>query len=166
MPVSNITWNEAALFCNWINEQTRRAACYDQMNPETACDTSAQGFRMPLRAESEYAGLARAKTIFPFGGMEQMESLQDYSWYLSATVAPKSNTCPSGYKMPNGWGLFDVIGNANEWCSDGKADDNLSRYCQGGHNQCAMNELLLGLPSIDMRTSRQCEGIRLVLRTE
>lgn len=56
---------------------------------------------------------AGSATVFSFGNSES--SLGDYGWYSSNSG---SKTHPVGQKKPNAFGLYDMHGNAYEWCQD------------------------------------------------
>lgn len=102
-PVVLVSWHDANNFCKWISSKTG--------------DT----YRLPTEAEWEYA--AR-------GGQEQKE----YPWgdEISAEYAnydaegtrkvligiALDHVRRVGSYKPNGFGLYDVVGNVWEWCSD------------------------------------------------
>jgi formylglycine-generating enzyme required for sulfatase activity len=69
------------------------------------------GYRVPTEAEWEYACRAGASTTWPHGLSE--DRLRDYAWTLlnSGRVLH-----PPALKPPNDLGLFDILGNASEWC--------------------------------------------------
>jgi formylglycine-generating enzyme required for sulfatase activity len=69
-------------------------------------------YRLPTEAEWEYA--ARAVTTGPLYG-----KLDEIAWYNENSG---NKTHPVGQKKPNGFGLYDMIGNVWEMCSDWKDD--------------------------------------------
>lgn len=88
-PVVCISWDDAQAFLHWLNQE----------DPE-------RGYRLPTEAEWEYA--CRAGTKEPrYGDVDKI------AWYWT-----KPRTYPVGKKAPNSWGLFDMLGNAAQWCQD------------------------------------------------
>lgn len=90
-------------------------------------------FDLPTEAEWEYA--CRAGTASPTyaGGIHNAENLDKIAWYKGnalsedcAIALPTSESVleggvlprPGGLKKPNDWGLYDMIGNVQEWCLD------------------------------------------------
>jgi len=110
-PVEQVRWNEAILYCNKCSELENLAPVYDV---ETgAADFTADGYRLPTEAEWEYAARAGASAAFFFGNNE--DRLDLYAWYRRNSGG---HTHPVGQKLPNPWGLYDMLGNVWEWCND------------------------------------------------
>ena len=89
-PVVVVSRNDALAFCRWLSEQTGRSV------------------RLPTEAEWEYA--ARAG-----GQYDDAAQLDNVAWYDDTA---NGATRPVGSKSPNPWGLYDMQGNAWEWCMD------------------------------------------------
>ena len=80
-------------------------------------------YRLPTEAEWEYA--CRAGTTGP-----QYGDLEEIAWYLENRVEmyphiteydainKEKGYPPVGYKKPNAFGLYDMLGNVWEWTSD------------------------------------------------
>lgn len=90
-PATRVTWNDCVAFCQWLSKKEGRP------------------YRLPTEAEWEYA--AR-------GGLDQ----KDYPW---GNQDPAGRACfgqlvsmPVGSFAPNGYGLYDMSGNAMEWVND------------------------------------------------
>ncbi len=69
-----------------------------------------QQLKLPTEAQWEYA--CRAGTFSTFFWGEEMSD--DYVWYSGNS----KKISPVGQKKPNAFGLFDMLGNVQEWCLD------------------------------------------------
>ncbi len=113
LPVEKMSWVDAVKFCNKLSEREKRTPFYRIVGTE-ATVVGGNGYRLPTEAEWEYACRARSTTLYPFG--DDADKLDAHAWYSSNA---DSKTHPVGQKLPNAWGLHDMLGNVWEWCADG-----------------------------------------------
>jgi formylglycine-generating enzyme required for sulfatase activity len=117
-PVVNVTWYEAAAYCNWLSEKEgvpKGQWCYPEkigegMRPYPD-HLRRTGYRLPTEAEWEYACRAGAASSRYFGSSAEL--LPRYAWYSGNS---QNRIWPVGQKRPNDLGLFDMHGNAWAWC--------------------------------------------------
>jgi len=109
-PVETVTFKDAVIFCNTLSSRNQLAPYYkiNAENEEITCDDTAIGFRLPTEAEWEYACKA-GTTGVRYGDLESI------AWYKDNSEHKTQNV---GQKAPNPWGLYDMLGNVWEWCSD------------------------------------------------
>ncbi len=111
LPVEQVTWPKAALFCNARSRFEGLKPCY---NEETAeCDFDADGYRLPTEAEWEYACRAGTTTDYSFGN--DPRKVGEVAWFADNSG---KKTHRVAQKKANPWGLFDMHGNVAEWCND------------------------------------------------
>lgn len=126
-PVVHVSWNDAVAYCEW------------------ACPPGdgRAGMRLPTEAEWEHAarggntGLDGKPHHVYVWGDELAKGKGKYGNVADATLGKKNSkwvifegyddgylfTAPVGSFDPNGFGLYDMVGNVNEWCSDWYAED-------------------------------------------
>ncbi len=110
-PVEQVDWYHAALYCNLRSLKEGLKPCYDAKTLD--CDFQASGYRLPTEAEWEYACRAGSRSRYGFG--DDPGQLKSYAWFKANAA---QTTHPPGQKTPNAWGLYDMLGNAAEWCQD------------------------------------------------
>jgi formylglycine-generating enzyme required for sulfatase activity len=130
-PVVNVSWEDAARFCNWLSQQENFSPYYiDDGNSITGFDVESEGYRLPT--EAEWAWLARihdeGNLRYAWGNTFPPDKVVANFNDLSASHllgSPISNyqdnfsvTAPVGSFPKNAKGLFDMAGNVSEWVND------------------------------------------------
>jgi len=106
LPVDSVSWTaitQPGGFLAMLNTMT------------AAARPSGLVFRLPTEAEWEFACRAGSITEWFFGNDPSV--IGQYSW-IPATGGFTSATQIVGQKLPNPFGLYDLIGNVYQWCQD------------------------------------------------
>jgi formylglycine-generating enzyme required for sulfatase activity len=122
-----------------------------------------EGYRLPTRAEAEYAARAGTWSTFYSGDITEYDdsasclidpALEKIAWYCF-----NSGDRPhvGGELQPNGFGLYDMIGNVGEWNNEWQHGDSSS----GGNNPRGQ----VGTSPERMRFSPQHGGKSWTMRT-
>ena len=132
-PVQKVSWIDAVLYCNWLSRRDALQPCYvpatdsptpDQLITAWKLNPSANGYRLPLESEWEWATRCTIAS----------ESIPTPPQHLLDRYAQFSSIAPAhcGTLLPNPLGFHDLLGNVAEWCQDSAPDDNSLAVTRGG----------------------------------
>jgi formylglycine-generating enzyme required for sulfatase activity len=112
--VVNVSWEDAMRYCRWLSEKEQKH------------------YRLPTEAEWEYACRAGTTTCYHYGDVlpDKYQSMNPDFLLQMDLYIPDRKQVPPYYvftdkislleqqHQPNAWGLYDMHGNAQEWCLD------------------------------------------------
>ncbi|MCH7686834.1 MAG: SUMF1/EgtB/PvdO family nonheme iron enzyme, partial [Planctomycetes bacterium] len=107
-PVDGVTWYQAEEFCRRLSEYP-------------AEKDAGRVYRLPFEAEWEYSCRAGTTTVFHYGNTlssTQANFKGSYPFGDAGKGPFLSRTTTVGSYAPNAFGLYDMHGNLNEWCTD------------------------------------------------
>ena len=111
-PIDNVSWEAAVTYTNLLSESEGFHPCYSDcacfLHEDYESPYECTGYRLPTEAEWEYA--ARAGVTDPRYG-----NIDEIAWYAANS---DERTHEGAGLAPNPWGLYDMLGNVAEWCSD------------------------------------------------
>lgn len=117
-PVINVRWTDAKAYVAWLSEKTGKT------------------YRLPSESQWEYAARAGTQTPWFWGEAEDTFGSRiackfanthdesgkaahpNYVWSNHKCDDGFGETAPTGKYQPNGFGLYDMLGNVREWVED------------------------------------------------
>ncbi len=106
LPVYNISWIDAVKFCNEISKLLSLQPPYEiTQDNYVLWDTTANGWRLPTEAEWEFFAQIDTNNF----------DLKENAWFATNSGL-RPQECAR--LKPNIAGLYDCLGNVNEWCWD------------------------------------------------
>ncbi len=166
-PVVGVSWLDAVAFCEWLTAREHKTGALD----------AGQRYRLPTEAEWN---VAVGTDIYPWGNTSSppqrsgnyagVEVVGDGNWPTGLEVLWDykdfySRTAPVGAFYPNRLGIYDLGGNAREWCLDDAAGGVNVKITMGGawdsnRLDACLSHKPLPLP---MTTRNTTTGFRCVL---
>lgn len=132
-PVVNISWYQAAEYCNWLSIQEGLQPFYQLSGGKLfGVDWNSTGYRLPTEAEWAYVARSRpdgSSAIYSW--VDQLyppsTAVANFADRAAAALLPFTLTnyrdgfavsAPAGSFPSNRYGLFDLDGNVSEWIND------------------------------------------------
>jgi formylglycine-generating enzyme required for sulfatase activity len=150
LPVESINWYDCVEYCNKRSTKEGLHPYYniyrDKKDPDNTnelddikwtvtINKEANGYRLPSEPEWEYAaGGGQLSRNYTYSGGNNVDEVAWYwknsgdsyltgNWSWPALEKNNNKTKHGGGKLPNELGLYDMSGNAREWCWDWNGSD-------------------------------------------
>jgi formylglycine-generating enzyme required for sulfatase activity len=131
-PVVQVTWEQAALFCNWLSAKESLPPAYVKKGGRlVAAEPIGNGYRLPTEAEWEYCARFtknQGSLKYPWGNQFPPTSPSgNYADTSAQKMLPAyidnyndgyPVAAPAAKFKANDLGLYDLDGNVAEWCHD------------------------------------------------
>ena len=131
-PVANVSWDDAARYCNWLSQQEGRPAAYRESGGRMqAVSPMTTGYRLPTEAEWSYVARILGRQTpsrYPWAGSYPPTSLAGN--FADAQIADTlahvvpgyddkyRGSAPVGRFAAQPAGFYDLGGNVAEWMHD------------------------------------------------
>ncbi|PTM60072.1 formylglycine-generating enzyme family protein [Desmospora activa] len=163
LPVQMVSWYDAIEYCNkrsikeglepYYNidknkKDPNNKSEHDQIKWTVTVNEGANGYRLPIEAEWEYASSGgQLSQGYTYSGSNHADEVAWYwrnagdqyltgDWNWSSIENNNNQTKSIGVKKPNELGLYDMSGNVREWCwnwyGDLDSDSGSFRVVKGG----------------------------------
>ena len=172
LPVETVSWYDCVEYCNkrslkeglkpyyMLNKNEKdpiNKSEFDSLKFTVTVNKEANGYRLPSEAEWEYAASGGQESkSYKYSGSNDIDEVAWYwknsgdkvlkgTWNWSTLEKNRCKTKEVRSKKPNELGLYDMSGNAREWCEDWYQDDEISVGIKrtqrgggwiGGENRC------------------------------
>jgi len=174
-PVVEVSWDDAAAFCAWLSKKEGRtyslpterewnlAAAFDVSDPKSISDTDLKAL------------MAFPKPQYPWGTRDEKDALKFGNY--KGKEDGYEGTAPVMSFLPNRLGIFDLGGNAWEWCDSWfdrqKSKRVLIGCCYMNHGGYRNSLTRLGrdpdfrfpVPPLDNYSRNVIPGFRMVVET-
>jgi formylglycine-generating enzyme required for sulfatase activity len=131
-PVTKVSWDDAAEFCNWLSQQDQLPPAYERRgNVFVLTRPVTRGYRLPTEAEWEYAARYAAPgemRRYAWGDSPPVpEQVGNLAGSETGTSLPAAlpgyrddypTVAPVGKFRPTALGLHDMSGNVSQWMND------------------------------------------------
>lgn len=131
LPVNNISWTDAAQFCNWLSRKEGFNNFYIFTNNKlSSYDENSNGYRLPTEAEWEYVSKSNLPNSFifswginrkitkPIGNLADESTKQVLVNFIDDYTDGFAERSPIGSFKSNQNGFNDLTGNLSEWVND------------------------------------------------
>jgi formylglycine-generating enzyme required for sulfatase activity len=131
LPVNNISWTEAAQFCNWLSKKEGFDNFYIFTNNKlSSYNASSNGYRLPTEAEWEYVSKSNLPNNFifswgvdrqitkPIANLADESTKQVLANFIDDYSDGFAERSPIGSFKSNQNGFNDLTGNLSEWVND------------------------------------------------
>jgi formylglycine-generating enzyme required for sulfatase activity len=124
-PVEQVSWEDAQDFLKRLSALPAEVA-------------AGRAYRLPTESEWEWACRAGTTTLFHCGDtLSSTQANFNGNFPQDGEVGPNlRRTCAVGSYPPNGFGLYDMHGNVQEWCSLDEGDPEIISGARWGPVAC------------------------------
>lgn len=131
LPAVRVSWEDAALYCNWLSEAEGLPPFYQVENGKvTGFNPQSTGYRLPTEAEWAWAARYENGEMLKYAWGRELPPQDKVVNIADRSAAPLVGyvqpgyddgypvTAPVGSFPPNSKGLYDLAGNVAEWVHD------------------------------------------------